>query len=50
MTAFNSIYHFYCLLGNSTTIEGWEKDKATIMVRRGKIQEVRKRIMVLFTG
>ncbi|KAF9469816.1 DHHC palmitoyltransferase-domain-containing protein [Collybia nuda] len=36
-----SIYHFYSLLGNSTTIEGWEKDKAATMVRRGKIHEVK---------
>ena len=35
-----SIYHFYSLLGNSTTIEGWEKDKVATMVRRGQIQEV----------
>ncbi|PVG00916.1 zf-DHHC-domain-containing protein [Serendipita vermifera] len=27
-----SIYHFYCLLTNTTTVEGWEKDKvATLM-------------------
>ncbi|KAG5647742.1 hypothetical protein DXG03_008465 [Asterophora parasitica] len=36
-----SLYHFYCLLGNSTTIEGWEKDKVATMVRRGKLQEVK---------
>lgn len=36
----SSIYHFYSLLGNSTTIEGWEKDKVATMVRRGKIREV----------
>ena len=35
-----SIYHFYCLLGNTTTIEGWEKDRATTMVRHGKLREV----------
>lgn len=35
-----SIYHFYSLLGNSTTIEGWEKDRVATMVRRGKIREV----------
>ncbi|KAG5637653.1 hypothetical protein H0H81_003730 [Sphagnurus paluster] len=35
-----SIYHFYCLLGNTTTIEGWEKDKVATMVRRGKLQAV----------
>ncbi|TFK26647.1 palmitoyltransferase PFA4 [Coprinopsis marcescibilis] len=36
-----SIYHFFNLLGNSTTIEGWEKDKVATMVRRGQIQEVK---------
>ncbi|KAG6889989.1 hypothetical protein C0995_012949 [Termitomyces sp. Mi166 len=36
-----SLYHLYCLLGNSTTIEGWEKDKAATLVRRGKLHEVK---------
>ncbi|KAH7925173.1 zf-DHHC-domain-containing protein [Leucogyrophana mollusca] len=36
-----SLYHFYSLLNNTTTIEGWEKDKAATLVRRGKIQEVK---------
>ncbi|KAJ7597463.1 palmitoyltransferase PFA4 [Mycena floridula] len=36
-----SIYHFLGLLGNSTTIEGWEKDKVATMIRRGKIREVK---------
>ncbi|TDL20993.1 zf-DHHC-domain-containing protein [Rickenella mellea] len=36
-----SIYHFYCLMSNTTTIEGWEKDKVATMVRRGKIHEVK---------
>lgn len=36
-----SIYHFSGLLGNSTTIEGWEKDKVATMVRRGKIREIK---------
>ncbi|KAI0323012.1 zf-DHHC-domain-containing protein [Amylostereum chailletii] len=36
-----SLYHFYCLLGNSTTIEGWEKDKVATLVRRGKIREIK---------
>jgi|SRR5882762_6457767 hypothetical protein len=35
-----SLYHFYGLLGNSTTIEGWEKDKVATLVRRGKMREV----------
>ncbi|KAG6837652.1 hypothetical protein H0H93_004928 [Arthromyces matolae] len=34
-----SLYHLYCLLGNSTTIEGWEKNKVATLVRRGKIHE-----------
>lgn len=37
---FISLYHFYCLIGNTTTIEGWEKDKVSLMVKRGKLQEV----------
>ncbi|TFY83342.1 hypothetical protein EWM64_g663 [Hericium alpestre] len=36
-----SLYHFYCLLGNSTTIEGWEKQKVATLVRRGKIRQVK---------
>jgi len=36
-----SIYHFYCLLGNTTTIEGWEKDKVARLVRHGKISEIK---------
>ncbi|KAF8640367.1 hypothetical protein AX17_000038 [Amanita inopinata Kibby_2008] len=36
-----SLYHFYLLLGNSTTIEGWEKDKVATMIRRGEIREVK---------
>jgi palmitoyltransferase len=36
-----SIYHFYSLSGNSTTIEGWEKDKVATLVRRGKIREIK---------
>lgn len=37
---FHSIYHFNALLKNTTTIEGWEKDKVATLVRRGKIQDV----------
>lgn len=37
---YRSIYHFWMLFGNTTTIEGWEKDKVATLVRRGKIQEV----------
>lgn len=36
----SSIYHFNALMKNTTTIEGWEKDKVATLVRRGKIQEV----------
>lgn len=35
-----SLYHFYSLLSNTTTIEGWEKDKAAMLRRHGKIEEV----------
>ncbi|KIK94149.1 hypothetical protein PAXRUDRAFT_828289 [Paxillus rubicundulus Ve08.2h10] len=36
-----SVYHFYSLTSNTTTIEGWEKDKATTLKRHGKIREVK---------
>ncbi|KAK4687748.1 hypothetical protein P7C73_g2362, partial [Tremellales sp. Uapishka_1] len=36
-----SMYHFYLACGNSTTIEGWEKDKVATLIRRGKIKEVK---------
>ena len=36
-----SLYHFYSLLGNTTTIEAWEKDKVATLIRRGKIREVK---------
>ncbi|KII93606.1 hypothetical protein PLICRDRAFT_100276 [Plicaturopsis crispa FD-325 SS-3] len=36
-----SLYHFWSLLGNTTTIEGWEKDKVATLVRRGKIREIK---------
>ena len=42
-----SIYHLYLASGNSTTIEGWEKDKVATLVRRGKIAEVSLRFIVL---
>ncbi|RGB25878.1 DHHC palmitoyltransferase-domain-containing protein [Rhizophagus diaphanus] len=35
-----SLYHFYCTLFNTTTIENWEKDKVSTMVRKGKIKQV----------
>ncbi|KAL5519461.1 PFA4 [Sanghuangporus vaninii] len=36
-----SLYHFYCLSSNTTTIESWEKDKVATLVKRGKIHEVK---------
>ena len=36
-----SCYHLYLAAGNSTTIEGWEKDKVATLVRRGKIHDVK---------
>ncbi|GJN87395.1 hypothetical protein Rhopal_000344-T1 [Rhodotorula paludigena] len=36
-----SLYHLWSLLVNTTTIEGWEKDKAASLMRRGKIREYR---------
>ncbi|PWN32432.1 zf-DHHC-domain-containing protein [Meira miltonrushii] len=35
-----SFYHFWCLTANTTTIEGWEKDKVERMVNRGRIRQV----------
>ncbi|GAA6052390.1 hypothetical protein JCM3770_000219 [Rhodotorula araucariae] len=36
-----SLYHLWSVLVNTTTIEGWEKDKAASLKRRGKIREYR---------
>ncbi|TBU62562.1 zf-DHHC-domain-containing protein [Dichomitus squalens] len=36
-----SLYHFYAVYSNTTTIEGWEKDKVATLVRRGRIREVK---------
>ncbi|KIY73495.1 zf-DHHC-domain-containing protein [Cylindrobasidium torrendii FP15055 ss-10] len=36
-----SIFHLSSLMSNTTTIEGWEKDKAATLVRRGKLREVK---------
>ena len=36
-----SLYHLYLAAGNSTTIEGWEKDKVATLIRRGKIREIK---------
>ncbi|UZJ53767.1 hypothetical protein CBS101457_003087 [Exobasidium rhododendri] len=35
-----SIYHFWCLCTNTTTIEGWEKDKVETMIRKQRIDEI----------
>ncbi|KAF9055877.1 palmitoyltransferase PFA4 [Panaeolus papilionaceus] len=36
-----SLYHFWSLMRNTTTIEGWEKDKVSLMVRKGKTREIK---------
>ncbi|CAG8550940.1 3858_t:CDS:2 [Ambispora gerdemannii] len=36
-----SLYHFYCVCSNMSTIESWEKEKVATMVRRGKIKEIK---------
>jgi len=36
-----SMYHVYIAASNSTTIEGWEKDRVATLVRRGKIREIK---------
>ena len=36
-----TLYHLWSLAMNTTTIEGWEKDKVAILKRRGRIREVR---------
>ncbi|CAO1619691.1 unnamed protein product [Parajaminaea phylloscopi] len=36
-----SLYHTYALCTNTTTIESWEKDKVAMLIRRGKIEEVK---------
>ena len=41
MMEMGSLYHFYCILGNTTTIEGWEKDKVATLIRRGKIRAIK---------
>lgn len=35
-----SIYHFWCLCTNTTTIEGWERDKVERLINKGRIEEV----------
>ncbi|KAM5535856.1 hypothetical protein V8D89_010474 [Ganoderma adspersum] len=36
-----SLYHFYSVYTNTTTIEGWEKDKVATLIRRGRIREIK---------
>ncbi|GAA6009425.1 hypothetical protein JCM11491_003552 [Sporobolomyces phaffii] len=36
-----SLFHFWSCVTNSTTIEGWEKDKVASLKRRGKIRQYR---------
>ncbi|KPV76336.1 uncharacterized protein RHOBADRAFT_13465 [Rhodotorula graminis WP1] len=36
-----SLYHLWSVCVNTTTIEGWEKDKVATLRRRGKIREYR---------
>jgi hypothetical protein len=36
-----SLFHLWSIITNTTTIEGWEKDKVASLKRRGKIREVR---------
>lgn len=36
-----SLFHFWSVGTNTTTIEGWEKDKVATLKRKGKIREVR---------
>ncbi|KAL8286497.1 hypothetical protein RQP46_004514 [Phenoliferia psychrophenolica] len=34
-----SLFHFWSVGTNTTTIEGWEKDKVAVLKRKGKIRE-----------
>ncbi|KAG0207037.1 Palmitoyltransferase [Mortierella sp. NVP41] len=36
-----TIYHFWCISSNTTTIESWEKDRVLTIIRRGKVREVK---------
>ncbi|EMD34715.1 hypothetical protein CERSUDRAFT_116907 [Gelatoporia subvermispora B] len=36
-----SLYHFRDLLNNTTTIERWEKNQVAILIRHGRIREVK---------
>lgn len=46
MVGIFSLYHTYALCTNTTTIESWEKDKVATLIRRGKIEEVRRSVDV----
>ncbi|BEI81673.1 hypothetical protein CcaverHIS002_0208330 [Cutaneotrichosporon cavernicola] len=45
-----SIYHVWLVSSNTTTIERWEKDKVSTLVRRGKITAIRFPYNVGFMG
>ncbi|KAL7408816.1 DHHC palmitoyltransferase-domain-containing protein [Mrakia frigida] len=36
-----SLYHYWSLWSNTTTIEAWEKDKVATLIRRGKIRDIK---------
>lgn len=36
-----SLYHYWTLWSNTTTIESWEKDKVATLIRRGKIRDIK---------
>lgn len=36
-----SLYHLWLVCANTTTIEGWEKEKVATLKRKGKIGDVR---------
>ena len=36
-----SLYHFYCVAVNQTTIESWEKDRTATMIRRGRVRKIK---------
>lgn len=45
-----SIYHIWLVSSNTTTIERWEKDKVSTLVRRGKITAIRFPYNIGFLG
>jgi len=36
-----SLYHFWLLATNTTTIESWEKEKVATLKRRGRVQDIK---------